>query len=113
MRAKDAETAAQCEAVMDGLMEVRRNMAAMDVVKMERDSLKQQLHTSQAKALQLQQTLQHSNLLGPGHAAAASTLPFPASSSMSNVLGAAVRNISLQKLSVQPGSSIKRNFALS
>ena len=58
MRAKDAETAAQCEAVMDGLMEVRRNMAAMDVVKMERDSLKQQLHTSQAKALQLQQTLQ-------------------------------------------------------
>jgi hypothetical protein len=57
MLAKDAETAAQCAAVMDGLMEVRRNMAAMDVVKMERDSLKQQLHTSQAKALQLQQTL--------------------------------------------------------
>lgn len=65
------------------------------------------------RSVLLQQTLQHSNLLGPGHAAAASTLPFPASSSMSNVLGAAVRNISLQKLSVQPGSSIKRNFALS
>jgi hypothetical protein len=58
MLSKDAETAAQCAAVMDGLMEVRRNMAAIDVVKMERDALKQQLSASQAKGLQLQTSLQ-------------------------------------------------------
>jgi hypothetical protein len=57
MSAKDAETALQCAAVMEGLMEVRRNMAAVDVVKMERDALKQQLQASQARGVQLQATL--------------------------------------------------------
>ncbi len=73
MLAKDAETAAQCAAVMDGLMEVRRNMAAIDVVKMERDALKQQLSASQAKSLQLQTSLQQQQQQQRNDASSSST----------------------------------------
>jgi hypothetical protein len=51
-----------CAAVMDGLMEVRRNMAAIDVVKMERDSLKLQLQASQSRVQQQQQQQQQQQL---------------------------------------------------
>jgi hypothetical protein len=65
------------------------------------------------RSMLLQQTLQHSNLLGPGHAAAASPSPSRTHSNMPSVLGDAMRHLSMQQMNALPGGSIKRNFALS
>jgi hypothetical protein len=80
---------------MDGLMEVRRNMAAIDVVKMERDSLKLQLQASQTRAQQQQQQQQQQQL------ADMNAQPVEAGSSPSAFRALAISEIAEKEQAVQ------------
>ena len=84
-----------CAAVMDGLMEVRRNMAAIDVVKMERDSLKLQLQASQSRVQQQQQQQQQQQL------ADIKAQPVEAGSSPSTFRALAISEIAEKEQAVQ------------
>ena len=76
-------------------------MAAIDVVKIERDVLKQQLQASQAKGVQLQATLQQQQQQQLGDASLPSAMTVPHSSDPSTFRALAMSEIAEKEQAVR------------